>query len=219
MTTWPSANKATTTDIDQGTDNPNLSRVQIKKDIDNINTIIDTFNFSTATQGSMLSYDTSSGSFNTSNTLSIQAVLNYSGYYTNLGNDGTAADGRRNFELNRTFTSDPNSILQSISTNDDGFKLGVGTYIIEAHSDHFGNTGLYFSIFDITSGYPTDENILDYMAPTGGTGAFDETSSVQQLHYVVVSSGTKSFTLFANPTDPYFNYAAAKITLNIIKVG
>jgi hypothetical protein len=219
MTTWPTANKATITDIDQGTDNPNLSRVQIKKDIDNINTIIDTFDFSTATQGSVLSYDTSSGSFNTTNTLSVQAVLNYSGYYDNLGPDGTAADGRRNFELNRTFTSDPYSILQSISTNDDGFKLGVGTYIIESHSNHLGDTGLYYGMFDITSGYPTDSIIAGYLRTTGGSGQFDTLSSVQQLHYIVVSSGTKSFTLFANPTDPYFNYAAAKITLNIIKVG
>jgi hypothetical protein len=58
MTTWPSSNKATTTDIDQGTDSPNLSRAQIKKDIDNINSITDTFDIPTDTpNGSILAYD------------------------------------------------------------------------------------------------------------------------------------------------------------------
>jgi hypothetical protein len=43
MTTWPSASKASTTNLDSGTDKPRLARADIKQNVDNVNDIIDYF--------------------------------------------------------------------------------------------------------------------------------------------------------------------------------
>jgi hypothetical protein len=40
---WPSGNKANTTHLDAGSDKPSLARPEIKKNVDNVNTIIDYF--------------------------------------------------------------------------------------------------------------------------------------------------------------------------------
>ena len=56
---WPTT-KATTTALDQGSDNPNLARPEIKQNIDNVNSIIDEFSdvsISTPTDGQVLTYN------------------------------------------------------------------------------------------------------------------------------------------------------------------
>ena len=57
MTTWPSASKASTTNLDSGTDKPRLARADLKNNVDNVNNIIDYFNVSSATDGDMLVYN------------------------------------------------------------------------------------------------------------------------------------------------------------------
>ena len=44
MTTWPSGTKASTANLDSGTDKPRLARPDIKQNVDNVNDIIDFFN-------------------------------------------------------------------------------------------------------------------------------------------------------------------------------
>lgn len=44
MTTWPSGTKASTANLDAGTDKPRLARPDIKQNVDNVNDIIDFFN-------------------------------------------------------------------------------------------------------------------------------------------------------------------------------
>jgi len=43
MTTWPSGSKASTANLDSGTDKPRLARGDIKQNVDNVNDIIDYF--------------------------------------------------------------------------------------------------------------------------------------------------------------------------------
>jgi hypothetical protein len=156
MTTWPTANKATTTDIDQGTDSPNLSRVQIKKDLDNINSITDTFDIPTSTpNGSILAYDDTAGEFNTTSAQSLsKAFLIYKGFEEDLINtqseEGiypTTADGRRNNMLDRRLKYDPFGLITDITG--DGFQLSEGTYLINTQSQqtyYITNYGAFGSV-------------------------------------------------------------------------
>jgi hypothetical protein len=62
MATWPST-KAATTNLDSGSDKPSLARADIKQNVDNVNAIIDMFDLTGSTDGDILVYDTTSGTF------------------------------------------------------------------------------------------------------------------------------------------------------------
>lgn len=64
MATWPSGSKASTTNLDAGTDKPSLARADIKQNVDNVNSIVDSFNISTHTDGDILVWDSANGRFN-----------------------------------------------------------------------------------------------------------------------------------------------------------
>ena len=53
MATWPSS-KATTTHLDDQTDDPNQARVDIKLNVENVNKIIDYFTVSSPSEGDIL---------------------------------------------------------------------------------------------------------------------------------------------------------------------
>ena len=59
MTTWPSATKASTTNVDAGTDQISLARADIKQNMDNVNDIIDIFNIASPTNGDLMQYNSS----------------------------------------------------------------------------------------------------------------------------------------------------------------
>lgn len=59
MTTWPSGTKASTANLDAGSDKPRLARPDIKQNVDNVNDIIDYFNVSSAADGDILVYNSS----------------------------------------------------------------------------------------------------------------------------------------------------------------
>ena len=70
MTTWPSGTKASTANLDSGTDKPRLARVDIKQNVDNVNDVIDFFDGSSPADGDIFVYNSSNAKFekNTSNT-------------------------------------------------------------------------------------------------------------------------------------------------------
>jgi hypothetical protein len=154
--TWPAGSKATTTDIDQGTDSPNLSRVQIKQDIDNINAITDTFDIPTGTpNGSILTYDDAAGEFSTTSAQSLaKAFLIYKGFEEDLdetqseeGIYPTTADGRRNKMMDRRLKYDPFGLITDITG--DGWQLSEGTYLIQTQSQqtfYITNYGAFGSV-------------------------------------------------------------------------
>lgn len=63
MATWPSGSKASTANLDAGTDKPSLARPDIKQNVDNVNDIIDMFNITSPTNGQILKYNTSNSRF------------------------------------------------------------------------------------------------------------------------------------------------------------
>ena len=59
MTTWPSATKASTANVDAGTDQISLARADIKQNMDNVNDIIDIFNIASPSNGDLMQYSSS----------------------------------------------------------------------------------------------------------------------------------------------------------------
>lgn len=58
---WPSGTKASTNNVDAGTDLLSLARPDIKQNIDNVNDIIDHLNISSPNDGDLLQYSSSTG--------------------------------------------------------------------------------------------------------------------------------------------------------------
>jgi len=63
MTTWPAGTKASTDNLDQGSDSPRLARADILQNVQNVNAIIDMFNISAPTNNQILAYSTANGRF------------------------------------------------------------------------------------------------------------------------------------------------------------
>jgi hypothetical protein len=217
MPTWPASNKATTTDIDQGTDSPNLSRVQIKKDIDNINSITDTFNIPTSTpNGSILSYDGTAGEFNTTSAQSLaKAFLIYKGFETTLSDTQddngiypTTADGRRNNMLDRRLKYDPFGLITDITG--DGWQLSEGTYLFKTQSEqtyYITNYGAFGSVEGASWLGHVIKNIEDDGDSTDNYPArwdtyssfFNDTTARAAAHFykfTVPSGGTRKYYVF-----------------------
>lgn len=60
---WPSGTKAPTTNVDAGSDRPALARADIKQNIDNVNSIIDTFDIAAPSNGDILVYNSTAGAW------------------------------------------------------------------------------------------------------------------------------------------------------------
>lgn len=89
MATWPSGTKASTTNLDAGTDRPSLARPDIKQNVDNVNSIIDMFNIVTPGDNQILKYNISNTRFE----LASDADLNTT-YSLSAVTDGTNANLR-----------------------------------------------------------------------------------------------------------------------------
>lgn len=89
MATWPSGSKASTANLDAGTDKPSLARADIKQNVDNVNDIIDMFNISGPTNNQILKYN----STNTRFELASDADLNTT-YTISAITDGSDANIR-----------------------------------------------------------------------------------------------------------------------------
>jgi hypothetical protein len=63
MATWPSGTKASTSNLDAGTDSPASARADLKTNVDNVNSIIDMFNIATPSNNQILKYNSSTSVF------------------------------------------------------------------------------------------------------------------------------------------------------------
>jgi len=63
MPTWPAGTKASTDNLDQGSDSPRLARADLLQNVQNVNAIIDTFNISAPTNNQILKYSTANSRF------------------------------------------------------------------------------------------------------------------------------------------------------------
>lgn len=63
MPTWPAGTKASTDNLDQGSDSPRLARADLLQNVQNVNAVIDTFNISAPTNNQILKYSTANSRF------------------------------------------------------------------------------------------------------------------------------------------------------------
>jgi hypothetical protein len=63
MATWPSASKASTANLDSGTDSPASARADLKTNVDNVNSVIDMFNIDSPSNNQILKYNNSNSRF------------------------------------------------------------------------------------------------------------------------------------------------------------
>ena len=248
MTTWPAGSKATTTSIDQGTVNPNLSRAQIKQDIDNINTITDTFNIPTTTpNGAILAYDDAAGEFNTTSAQSlVKAFLVYKDFETTLsdaqddnGIYPTTTDGRRNNMLNRSLTFDPYGLITDITG--DGFTLPEGTYLVKTQSTQtfydtlggsFGTqTGPSWLGHEIRNIEDDGDSTDNYPARWDNYSSFFNTTYSSPSQVYTLTGQKKYYLLYTGGGEAAYNFGAStlggspantqqgKVVIEITKVG
>jgi len=164
---WPSGTKASTANVDQGSDKIRLARPDIKQNIDNVNDIIDTFDIASATDGQQLQYNSTSGKFESvggsGHTIAIQFDSTigqnlsneiYTGGFTIVGDNATG------------ITVDQPSSGESTIT------FPAGTYKIETVKDHhsgvYGSTQYDTISFDALD--PGDDQIFEGI--TRGTGFY-----------------------------------------------
>ncbi len=133
MATWPSGSKASTANLDQGSDSPSTARADLKQAVDNQNDIIDMFNIASPESGEILVYNNSNTRFELS-----------SDYAT------SAQGGLADTALQDVIDDTTPQLGGDLDVNDNEITTGVtngtitiradGTGVIEAISD-----GLYIS--------------------------------------------------------------------------
>lgn len=114
MATWPSGNKASTTNLDAGTDKPSLARADIKQNVDNVNDIIDMFNISAPTNNQILKYNSTNTRFELSSDVDTNTTYSISA---------------------ETATGGANLRLTGSDTTTDDVKLAAGTGISVSQTD------------------------------------------------------------------------------------
>ena len=208
MATWPSSTKASTTNLDAGTDSPRLARADIKTNVDNVNSIIDMFNIpGSPTNDYILKYNSSTAKFDmeaeaaSQNLFSTIAVAGQSNVVADASTDTLTLAAGTGLAITTdagtdtiTFTptiSDANiTIVGDDSTgttfsakNGDNIKIAGGTNITTAVSgDTVTITGATIpSIGDLTftGSTITAPSNGDLTLTTSGTGLIDLNDTVR----------------------------------------
>jgi hypothetical protein len=89
MATWPSGTKASTANLDAGTDKPSLARPDIKQNVDNVNDIIDMFDISAPSDGDALVYNLGNARFELSQQIGYTGSQGVQGVQGIQGTTGT----------------------------------------------------------------------------------------------------------------------------------
>lgn len=117
MAIWPSSTKASTDNVDSGSDKPRLARADIKQNIDNTNSIIDMFEIASPSDKDTLVYNSTNSRFETQAAVFQEAILQ-------IGTAVSSTDPQIDIT---SITSDPGGITSLTSGQ---FTLGVGTYLV-----------------------------------------------------------------------------------------
>jgi len=153
MPTWPSGTKASTTNVDAGTDQISSARADIKQNIDNVNTIIDTFNISSPSDGDLLQYSTSSGKWEQVATSSVGAQANIVVFDSTVNEDSAGVGS----DYDSTFTVTGGG---SITTSTNTLTIPAGIFVLQS-------LGLIFPGTGATAPYDTDSIVIKLIDNTG----------------------------------------------------
>lgn len=160
MATWPSGSKASTQNLDSGTDSPRLARADIKQNVDNVNSIIDMFNIDSPTANQVLKYNTGNARFE------LGTDDSGSGDITFVGDDSTGTA----VSLNETFKIAGGTNITTAVSGDTLTITGPDTssFITASSTDTLTNKSGNVSQFTNDSGYITDNGNGD-LTITGST--------------------------------------------------
>jgi len=194
---WPSGTKASTANVDAGTDSITSARADIKQNFDNVNDIIDHLNISSPSDGDLLQYSTSSGKWeqvaatSVSGSRSVIILMNsgayrfrdpyYSRKITNIydiGNIGITGEVDS--------AGDPYDSAGDLMENIYSFNLPAGTYTLK-----------------VANGYDTGTNSLET------TSFYNLTDDVNIFNLTSFNMGSGHYRLFTAPVP---------FTLNATKV-
>ena len=197
--TWPAGTKASTANIDAGSDKPALARPDIKQNIDNVNAIIDEFDIASPSNGDILTYNSSSGAWEPGAAASGGvdcAVLTASGNYnTNVG-----TYYRYYIKWNE---QDPNGIV-SVNTTTGVFTLGAGNYMMTILAGQNNGTQFDLQFYDETGG-----NIIQNF-----TSSTTHTIS-QPVCHIKQPSGSNAYRLATSTSST--SYINGEFIIQIIK--
>lgn len=145
MAIWPSASKASTTNLDSGTDSPAAARADIKTNVDNVNSIIDMFNITSPTNNQILQYSSANARFEVATPSSGApqvAMYQINSIAVSVGANPSALD----------ITSAWTEIYDNIgaSTSSGQFTLPAGTYLIKWFFNEINPNGNATSTFFLT---------------------------------------------------------------------
>ena len=162
---WPKNTKASTNNVDAGTDSITSARADIKQNFDNVNDIIDHLNISSPNNGDLLQYSTSSGkweqvaSSSVGTTTSVAILdIDFDPYNSTSGT----------YKALFTEEFDPNNIV-TIDTLDSAnqseyFTLGSGTYILEFKGLFASERYTSQTLYNITDATTVSTTILRSVA-------------------------------------------------------
>lgn len=194
---WPSGSKAGTTNVDAGSDKPALARADIKQNIDNVNSIIDTFDIASPNNGDILTYNSTSGAWEpgaaSSGGPSI-AILTSNGTY----DTGIATYYRYNVTFSET--SDLDSIV-SVDGTTGVITLGAGRYLLQVQFGQNSGSQRDFDFKDVTGASSLKQV----------TWVLNSMESIP-VNLIVAPGGSNSYRLVADSTFTATNEIQIVIT-------
>lgn len=138
MPTWPKDSKASTSNVDQGSDQISQARADILQNITNVNTIIDTFDIQPdsagqPTNGDLLQYDSATTTWKPVSSSGLQAIPK-AVIKMDASNIGKTQNIAYTDQSTITVLSDANNLISGLtgdSGTDNFFTLTAGTYLIK----------------------------------------------------------------------------------------
>lgn len=154
MTTWPSATKASTTNVDAGTDQISLARADIKQNMDNVNDIIDIFNIASPTNGDLMQYNSSTTKWEKVSATSVSTKVKFATLTIKNGvGAGVAITG--GFRLDITAKSDADNMITLLDVDSAGeyarFSLAPGTYGMHTQTDAASSGNAEPILYNVTA--------------------------------------------------------------------
>ena len=193
MATWPSGTKASTANLDAGTDSPSSARADLKQNTDNVNNIIDMFNISTPSNNQILKYNSANSRFELGTDLNTDAVTSVNSQTGAVSLDTDDISEGTNKYFSNTLSR---SAISVTDTGGDGAlsynsSTGVITYTGPSATDvraHFSaGTGITITdgVVATTITQYADSNARSAISVTdsGGDGSLSYNSSTGVITY------------------------------------
>jgi len=148
MTTWPSASKASTSNLDSGSDKPRLARADIKQNVDNVNDIIDMFNIDSPLDKQYLAYDGATQKFQLSQSLNTQGIqIDDNNIIATRSNDDINISASGSGEINtQSLLNLETTYREKVNTLTSSSSISVDCNLASIHTVTLGhNTAFSFS--------------------------------------------------------------------------